>query len=294
MIVEKFKQSRSNKYQQEFDEGMHHVISSLEGDKKKESRRLHIIKTGEGDREWCIRFLRSQSIASSLVAWFRDNELTECKRWAFVAAKLERISLQKEWALLDSPLVENLFQPWIWLISDCEELIDWRRRFEPYGDLTGKEDERLPKGITKSRHNDIYVGYQLTLALRGEWDRLGERAERWLTSPPPSIKKVTPDTRFFLALAKGDVAGMEAELREITTPRQRRWRGEWQHGYSYRLISDEAVVYAKLAWMHGYQVDVETPYIPKEWLPIAPLADYKEPEDWEFCRAFDINQPLPS
>ena len=287
------KQSRTDEYKHEFEEGMNHVIGHLQSDIESESRRLGFINTGEGNPDACMRALSSQALASALVAWFRDNDLTECKRWAFVSAKLQRIRQQKsDWLVFGNPLVSNLFGSWTWLISDCVELIDWRRRFEPFRGLSGEEPK--PKEMTKSIYGDIYIGYQLTLALRGEWDRLGARAERWLANPPSSIQKVTPDMRFFLALAGGNIAEMEAQLREITTPRQRRWRGEWQHGYSYRLISDEAVVYAKLAWMHGYQVDVDTPYIPKEWLPIAPIANYEEPDHWEFSRTFDINQPLPT
>ena len=289
----RFEQKKSEKYQQEFTEGMHHLTTSLEGERKRESQRLHIIKTGEGNPDACKRGLSSQALANSLVSWFRDKDLMECKRWAYVSAKLERIELQESYELiLGSPMVSNLFAAWTWLVSDCAEMIEWRRQFEPFGNFTGEEPR--PKEITKSDCDRIYAGYQLTFALRGEWDRLGERAERWLANPPPSIQKVTPDMRFFLALAKGNIAEMEEQLREITSPKQRRWRWDWQDPYSYRLISDEAVVYAKLAWMHGYQVDVDTPYIPKEWLPISPIAKYEEPKHWEFSRAFDINQPLPT
>ena len=54
----------------------------------------------------------------------------------------------------------------LWLISDCKELIDWPRQFELYYDLTGEEER--PKSIAKSIHDDLYVGYQLTLAYCAE------------------------------------------------------------------------------------------------------------------------------
>lgn len=45
-------------------------------------------------------------------------------------------------------------------------------------------------------------------------------------------------------------------------------------GYAADLISTEAVIYAKIAWFHGYEVRVDSPYIPTEWLSVEPLAKY--------------------
>lgn len=53
-----------------------------------------------------------------------------------------------------------------------------------------------------------------------------------------------------------------------------------------------AVVYAKIAWLHGHQVQVSSPYVPKEWLPIAPLPKYEEA--FAFMTESDDSMPVPS
>lgn len=274
----------------EFDAGMQHVLGNLNGHIRDEADELDRIATGRGNVDFCVSLRGAHFFAAALVSWFRDRDLLAFKQACYAAAKVDRIRQQASPWFIGQDLVGNLFGAWYWLTSDCEPLIAWRRDTEPFRGWTG--DQPRPKWLSQSFYNDVFVGYQLTLALRGEWQRLGERTERWLADPPVSLKKIVPDMRFFLALAKGDVPGMEAMLREIVTPKQRLWRRNWQDGYSRRLISDEAVTYAKLAWRHGYQVDVDTPYIPKEWLPIAPLPEYTDPYD--FMRGFDIWQPLPA
>jgi hypothetical protein len=47
-------------------------------------------------------------------------------------------------------------------------------------------------------------------------------------------------------------------------------------GYAADLISTAAVIYAKIAWHHGYEVRVDSPYIPPEWLPTEPLERYDD------------------
>jgi len=280
----------NDKCRSEFNDGLAHVAGHLNSHLAREAEWLGLIESGVGNSDGCMRSLTAQAIAVSLVSWFRDHDLAVCKQAAYVSAKIDRIRQQaSSWQVAGNSLVFNLFSSWTWLVSDCEPLIEWRTRFEPFRGLTG--EEKRPKDIHKTYFDEMFVGYQLTLALRRDWQRLGERTEHWLAEPPSTLKKMTPDMRFFLALAKGDVAGMEAALAEIVTPKQRRWRENWQGGYTGRLMSEEAVVYAKLAWRNGYQVDVDTPYIPKAWLPVSPLQEYTDPYD--FMREFDIWQPLP-
>ena len=51
-------------------------------------------------------------------------------------------------------------------------------------------------------------------------------------------------------------------------------RAKAESGFTEDLISTPAVIYAKIAWLHGCKVVVDTPYIPAEWLPMDPLPHY--------------------
>jgi hypothetical protein len=66
------------------------------------------------------------------------------------------------------------------------------------------------------------------LALRGDWSALKQRAEKALNDPPKKdwLLRYNQDNQFYIALATGDVAGMEAYLAELCSPavmRRRSW-----------------------------------------------------------------------
>jgi Immunity protein 49 len=52
-------------------------------------------------------------------------------------------------------------------------------------------------------------------------------------------------------------------------------RSNDEGGFTEDLISTPAFIYAKIAWRHGYEVVVDSPFVPSEWLPISPLDRYE-------------------
>jgi hypothetical protein len=169
------------------------------------------------------------------------------------------------------------------LLSDHEPLIRWLMH----------NDRPYDMGRAENHRTYDFHGYQALLALRGEWDRLAARCERVLADEPVAKKKKhLIDRRFYLALARGDKPGMEAVLSELTSSKIARVRNNEQaFAFTHFFIGTHAVIYAKIAWRHGYKVEVDTPFIPREWLPISPLPAYHDP--YPFMQAFPIDTPLP-
>ena len=84
---------------------------------------------------------------------------------------------------------------------------------------------------------------------------------------------------------------MENVLAELTSPKIARVRNYGMaFAFTEHFISTFATLYAKLAWMWGYELEMDTLFIPKEWLPIAPLETYPKP--WDFMKDFEIFTPL--
>ncbi|WP_460535699.1 hypothetical protein [Chitinimonas naiadis] len=197
------------------------------------------------------------------------------KQYAYVTGKLQRLYMQH--------------RPWEWypaylhlmpLLSDHPELVSWSS--QNCVSTWEKKD---------SSQHPAFHAYQAILALQGEWAELAERCERVLASPAGRMKKYQVDHRFYLSLAKADVAGMEAALSELTSPTVSKVRNfEPAFGLTERLISTFGVVYAKIASRHGYQLNLDTPWIPTDWLPMAPLDSYDEP--YTFLRDFDLFTPF--
>lgn len=154
------------------------------------------------------------------------------------------------------------------LLSDHQDLINWFAHHAAGHD---------PHYYQSPKHFIDFHSYQVMLALRGEWELLVRRSEQALTETASRYKRFLLDYHFYIALAQGDVPKMEELLGELTSPKVARVRNhEFEFGLTEHFISTYAVIFAKLAWRHGYKVQVESPYIPSEWLPVAPLDRYED------------------
>ena len=237
---------------------------------------LNNVENGVGNVYACLLGLRSLAEASALLAWFPGHDLSLFKQWCYVQAKLSRMLFQRrpdEWfpAYL-------LLMP---LLSDNEEVVSWFAHFERPFDLVRADDIATPE----------FHGYQALLAIRGQWELLEERCSRIFNKSTGNMKKYEIDHRFYIALAKGNLAEMESVLGELTSQSVARVRNiETAFGFSGKFISTHAVIYAKIAWRHGYPIKIDTPFIPLEWLPVSPLPAYNDPYD--FMKKFDINAPI--
>ncbi len=67
---------------------------------------------------------------------------------------------------------------------------------------------------------------------------------------------------------------MQEVLQDLVTPPALRARANDESGSKEEFVFTPAVIYAKIAWSHGCEIIVDTPYIPAEWLPMDPLSRY--------------------
>lgn len=269
----------TSSYERSIERGVKHV------GQRPADRAIELLNAGKGSREGCLSSVLMHAEARSLMAWFERKDLDEHKQWAYVAAKIQRMILQLE--------------PWRWfpaykllyaLLSDHENVLHWyeghRVAFFIHDDERGDESLNKENPATVTFHS-----YQALLALRGEWEELGRRCELILGLPKAVGQDFLVDHRFYLALANGDRRGMEAALNCLTSPEVAKIRNYGAaFGFTESLLATHATLYAKIAWRHGFEIEVESPWVPREWLPIKPLQDYKDP--WSFMQSFDIWQPF--
>lgn len=259
--------------------GLSHVAAhSIEDEGNKEA--VSYLNTGQGSRRGCLGNLRRLSEAKCMIAWFQDHDLIHFKQWAYIAAKLNRMVIQLNptgWF----PAYEHLYA----LLSDNKAIISWYKQHRlPYlieGEIKDRDNPKQP----------AFHGYQALLALNGQWDELRQRCDQILSMEIKKDRKYLIDHQFYLALANGDKAGMEKVLTELTSPKIAKVRNiEQAFGFTENFIATHAVIYAKIAWRWGYQLEIDTPWIPKEWLPIQSLDNYPEP--WGFLKEFDLFTPF--
>jgi Immunity protein 49 len=241
-----------------------HVRAHLEGGFPNLNRVVSNIENNTGSPKGSASNLARHAEAKAISSWFEYNDIRSMRQWCYVAARLQMLiyrfdvdTLEPGWHML------QLMKP---LLSNNRSVIDWIAHYDGPYDLGRVEDH-------KTRD---FRAYQAIIALRGDWPRLLERCERVLSDPPgaSSEQKYLDDHKFFLALARQDKSGMEGALRALVSSRAFKSRSNDESGYTADLISTAAVIYAKIAWLHGLEVQVDSPYIPAEWLPNTPLESY--------------------
>lgn len=248
-------------------------IVSLFGDEPV-PRQVVLIDQGKGSFEGCLSNLQLIHEEKADYAWFADRDLQDFKLQSYIAAKLKYIRCKH---MSEEGLMYE-HEYFYALLSDYEPSIQWMMA-QPLSPLTQK------RVINPAQ--DAYRSYQMTLALKGDWKQLAQRAEVFLSNPPAKMKKYVPDQRFYLALANGNKEGMEAALAEMTAPKVALKRnGDFYFAFAGQFIACFATLYAKIAYRHGHTLALNTPFIPNEWLPRSPLANYPDP--YEFMRRYTV------
>jgi hypothetical protein len=245
-------------------------------------RGAKLIAENQGSRQGCLQGLRSFHEYKSIHAWFSQQDIESLKRHAYIATKLFYIH-SKEFEPRGMTRESEYFYA---LVSDHAPLIDWFMRLEPTS----------PDGLKMINNLDdhFYRHFQMTLALQGRWKDLTERAERFLRDIPVKMKLFAVDQRFYLALAQGNIEGMREALIELTSPKGAKARNKVEaqsFAFPCAFIGCYATMYAKIAWRHGYALELDTPLIPREWLPTRPLEKYEDL--YPFMREYDTDSALP-
>jgi len=240
-----------------------------------------LLEKGQGSRSNCLRSVSSDCLARAMLAYFRDNDMANMKQWAYLSAKARIMWVYETLGVFSA---EDL----LWaLISDNEELIDWHCENSLF--FESLKDPSL-KTLVKTHE---FFWLQMHRALAHHWEALANDCERALSQPELFTRELRPRLvifEFLLALARGDKSTMEERLLERCSPRQRARSFNFESPLSNHFIVSYATLYAKLAWRAGYELELDTPWIPKDWLPVRPLEKYDEP--WPFMQCFDIWQPF--
>lgn len=128
------------------------------------------------------------------------------------------------------------------------------------------------------RNGEGFVFQSIQFIIKNDMDSLQKMVER-LDSKMLPLKKwefARWDREIFVGFLTNDKIKIENTLQEMLVPKihKSRTKHQWYSDY----ISFPALGYAKLAWIKGMEVEVNNPLIPKELLPVQPLAAYPEYE----------------
>lgn len=246
-------------------EGLTHIRQWLGVDI---SDALYNINNGKGSRFGSLAALSRNAACRALLAFYADQDIANFKNWAFVAASIDKMTISEQ--LIGDYLIGDLC--WA-VLSDCEHLIEW---------YASSADLFASARMKNQLHNPkswAFYRYQAYLALRGDLDQLASRAKDFLsmaTQRTPS-RWITCEYEFHVALGEGNLQAMEQALQDMVSPARRAKVYKNQNGLTCNLMEAYATLYAKIAWRHGYAIDIGSPWIPQLLMPVDQSVQYTDP-----------------
>jgi hypothetical protein len=161
----------------------------------------------------------------------------------------------------------------IMLLSDCFPLAkDYARlRYQKGRNAELSMDEMVQQG-----ESPIWV-HSLFMIIEEDWEQLAANIT--------SINKrklhasMEYDLAFLQAMYDKDQSAVEKLLQEMATPTVHRSRID-PPDPAGEVIFFAAAGYAKLAWMKGMKINVNSPVVPGTLLPLAPLPEYRDRYDF--------------
>lgn len=242
-----------------------HVKSHAEIDLAEIDEAVDLIVENKGNPVASASFLSRKALASAVYSWFGMHDLIISKQWFYVSANTLRysVNINKKRGKIGLGY-DQLLAP---IISDNDEMINWFSHCDELFDESKIEDPTTAD----------FFSFQYVLAMRGHWERLISRCEKLMAMPPVNdLRNYLIDQIFFLALANGDIDSMKKVIAELASDNGRKARIGDESPFTENLISTSAVIFSKIAWRNGYEVNVHSSYIPMEWLPIDPLESYRK------------------
>lgn len=201
----------------------------------------------------------------ALKAFFLDKNLDFSKLCFYKCGLLAELLINKyDVKILDYGIVHLTYT----LLTDNDELI---KRFAHL------KHSNYAEIIQTGRSTPMYI---LQCLIREDWSEF-ERAMEIMTPKIASKLKMELDVEYYRAFADKDKGKMEQILIELLAPKVHKRRNN-QQIYS-DFISQPALGYAKLAWLKGIEVVVNSPLVPRELLTVRPLEKY-----WELDPFFDF------
>lgn len=123
--------------------------------------------------------------------------------------------------------------------------------------------------MVKSGHSTlIYCIQQVVLQ---NWEQVEWSIAIMESKNPKQRKIIQPDLRFFHSLLENNRSEMIQAINELLLNHKKRNK---YLGVSEPYISIPALTYTKLAWLSGYDIEIEHKLVPKSLLAVSPLTKY--------------------
>lgn len=229
------------------------------------------------------RSLRSKNVIFAVGSFVLDHDILKSKQYLFNCALLDEYRIKH---YQDRMLDFALPQICLVLLSDNWEYLEKKysklRYDVSYIDDNTNEKHLLSMDDMVLQGESAVWSNTLQLFIANDTEGIERNLKIIETLTLPKItetqKELEIDYEFFKALFYRDVGKCEELLELLVSPKIHKKRND--NPVLNQYISLPALGYAKLAWRKGIEVEVNSPLVPKELLPIQPLDHYDIPYDF--------------
>ena len=282
--------------QQRFDHMIMVINSSLENGESITGDSLQYIQERKGNPFAAMQNIARRLDAHIAGAWLFNKDLKSFKKLAYVYSKL--VILQSVWDDDPTPFFfpasnNNVHSPMFhMLMSDSIEVGNFLiRNMEEVANNT----EDLEDEYDLNRQ----MIYNTLLMLEGkQLERLKQRSQKVLDAPIPKIKQFAKelelrkyDFQFYIAFAEQDVDGMKKALAPFFIKKIAQDAAKHTLSYYDFYFQPQIIVYAKLASMHGFDLDIDHEIAPKELIQYQPLPEEEYQDIVDFMKPYKLSYP---
>lgn len=195
-------------------------------------------------------------------AYFVERDAEKMKQHFYVASKLALASLAEEGGRSLNTTHDFFYA----LLSDNVEIIDAFASVE------------TPQ-LIRERNNPLWPMFHvhmLQLAIRDEHEVLQEKIKKMAEhGKNPWRDWCATGNDFYSLLLRRDKDGLERLIKREAVQQE-----GWPHLEDF--LSEGSTLRAKLCWLKGIPVQIESPLVPMELMPIEPLMHYDD--EYEFLK----------
>lgn len=203
-----------------------------------------------------------------LYAYFEEKNIKKAKQFMYTAGKI--VNLMKE-----SHTSEMCLGPYekltTLLLSDSNELIELFTKWD-YEDIYFQKKvigfspiiQQLLKNNKKAATRELKKYYEYEYTFSTSFKAFG------------GSSLYQNDSTLMKDLIDGNKSGIKKGLKYLVEEEVHRNR-LYGKEFASNFLSFPAVAILKTAWILGYEIEVDSPYIPMELMPIQPLEKYEVP-----------------
>ena len=229
--------------------------------------------------------------AATSHAYLFENDLKKFKQYAYISGKLgilRSVNYEEPSPFFFPCDMLNVQNPmFLMLMSDSPQLREFLIRNI---DNVANNTEKFTDRYDLNRH----MIYNTLLMVEGvQLERLKQRSLEVLAYPTPNkwLQKRLDDYRFFLAFAEQDADAMKKALEPLFIKKNARAAAKETLAYFDFFLQPQIVMYAKLASMHGFDLEIDHEIAPRDLIVYDPLPEEDYQDIFEFMKPYDLAYP---